>query len=342
MVGGNLRLTFVIPDPDTFHSGGNLYNASLIQALREEGVSCTVGEPEMLPGRFTDLSSFFETEKELLLWDTLYLDQLEFLNPLQANWLIVHHLESLFPPAGISSRAWFEKNERSKLEQFDGYLVSSPFTAKYLQENGFDIEKILVITPALSFKPMVGNKDFDKVKALMVANVQHRKGIKPLLRALAKRPRIPGFSLTIAGSLEMEPEYAQSCLEFIENNPYLKEVIHFGGPKSPEEVIQLYEQSNLYISTAFMETYGMSLQEASAVGLPLLVLDGGNAANHVKEGENGFVLTDIHSLVAQLQQLTIIRALFEKVGRRAEALAENENYSWKTAAEKFIKRVGWI
>lgn len=338
MVRDDLQLTFVIPDPEAFHSGGNLYNASLIRALIGEGVSCSVAGPHFLPGKFADLQSFFEPEKELLLWDTLYLDQLDYLNPIQNNWLIVHHLESLFPPAGISSKAWFEKKERQKLEQFDGFLVSSPFTAKYLQENGIDSEKILVITPALSFMPIVGTKRFDKVKALMVANVQHRKGIKPLFRALAKRPRIPGFSLTIAGSMDLEPEYAQSCLEFLENNPYLKEIIHFVGPKPQDEVIELYQSSNLYISTAFMETYGMSLQEAAAMGLPLLVLDGGNAANHVEDGENGFVLRDIHSLVAQLQQLAINKELFEQVGRKAVLQTKGEVYTWKVAAEKLMKR----
>ncbi|MCB0654269.1 MAG: glycosyltransferase family 4 protein [Saprospiraceae bacterium] len=322
-------LTFVVPPPASFHSGGNLYNAFLIEALKEEGVACSLTEPEKLT----------TGNKGTVFWDSLFLGRLEYLDSSASNWLIVHHLESLYPPEGFSSAQWFEQEERRLLEQFDGFLVSSPFTAAYLRGKNLGDQDILVIEPALLFELETPKRQVKSIRALMVANLQERKGIFPFLEALAVHEPGFDFSLTIAGSAAMEPGYAKKCMDFMESEPNLGGKVFYEGAKTPQEIRALYWEANLFISTAFMETYGMALQEAAATGLPLLVMKGGNAGNHVIEGQNGLVFETIPQLVQELNVLAKDLKKLSWLGENAARLAKNNHYSWKDAAKLLINHL---
>lgn len=322
-------LIFVVPPPASFHSGGNLYNAFLIKALEEEGVACFLTEPERpITGK-----------KGTVFWDSLFLDRLEYLDPSARNWLVVHHLESLYPPPGISGTLCFEQKERPLLEHFDGFLVSSPFTAAYLREKKLGDRDILVIEPALVFEPETPKRHVKSIRALMVANLQERKGIFPFLEALAVHEPGFDFSLTIVGSAAMEPGYAKKCMDLMKSDPGLSGKVLYAGAKTPQEIRTLYLQANLFISTAFMETYGMALQEAAATGLPLLVRKGGHAGNHVMESQNGLVFETIPQLVQELNVLANDLKKLSWLAENAARFAKNNDYSWKDAAKLLINHL---
>ena len=127
-------ITFVIPDVDAFQSGGNIYNKKLIEGLREIGY---------VPKMWT--LEQFQAQKKVGLegsyfFDTLYFSAMETLFPLKkasvSFFLIVHHLESLYPPKNWTARDYFQKKELPFLQQFDGFLTSSDFTANYLTRQG--------------------------------------------------------------------------------------------------------------------------------------------------------------------------------------------------------------
>ncbi len=326
------KLNFVIPDPVSFHSGGNLYNAALIHALSAMGQECSLVNP-------AELSALRSTREEYFFWDTLFFDQLSYLLPKANNWLIVHHLESLYPSEGFSSVQWFEQRERQLLEKFDGFLVSSNFTAKYLEKGGLPRKKIIVVEPALDKKPEITERRIENVKALIIANLQERKGIVPFLKNLSDARLPEGLKISIAGSARLEPAYAQRCMELIDHLPMLKKHVQYLGEISPEDVWELYSRANLFISTAFMETYGMAIQEAAAAGLPLLVLNGGNAGNHVFEEKNGVVCDRIESLVVQLCRIAENPELHKKLAANAEKMARGNNYTWEKAAKRLMKEL---
>jgi glycosyltransferase involved in cell wall biosynthesis len=326
------RLIFVVPDPDKFHSGGNLYNAALINALESFGQNCSIVEPEQLP-----VADF--KKKSIFFWDTLFLSQLAKRQPDCNNWLIVHHLESLYPPVGYTSNQWFQEKEAPLLEKFDRFLVSSTYTAEYLKQRGFSDEKIIVIVPALGMKPEIPQRQFKSVNALIVANLQERKGIEPFLKALVEKDLPEGLTITIAGSAKFEPAYAQRCIELMDKSPVLKKHFRYLGEVAPEGIWKLYDKANLLISTAFMETYGMALQEAAAKGLPLLVLNGGNAPNHIVEGKNGIVCDNMESLIDQLYHFTGNPGLHKKMTTMAAQMTRSNDYTWATAARRLMEQL---
>lgn len=323
---------FVVPPTDAFYSGGNLYNAALLDALVDEGHPSVVYQPKELSGQKFEGNTF-------LFWDTLFLDQLEYLHPENNNWLIVHHLESLYPPKGYTAEAIYKEHESPLLSKFDGFIVSSVFTAQYLQQRGLDNKKIVVVEPALDNKPPVFERSFDNLNALIVANLQERKGIEPFLQALKERKIPEGLTIKIVGGDQFETEYAQRCKNLIEGSPRLNKCVHYIGTVAPQKVWEFYALANLFISTAYMETYGMAIQEAAASGLPLLVMNGGNAANHVKGDANGRVCNSMGELADQLCLIAGNPGLHKKMALKAERLASRNEYSWSVAARLLVKEL---
>lgn len=328
-----VRLIFVVPTPDDFHSGGNLYNANLIEALKSLEYECVIAQP-------SDLQKLKTTSENFLFWDTLFLDQIKYINPEEDNWLIVHHLESLHPPNGYASDQWFEEKEADLLKKFDGFIVSSGFTSNYLESKGFQKEKIIVVEPALDRKAEIPYRNFKGVNALIVANLQERKGIAPFLKRLSNIELPENLRITLAGSDQFEPEYAQRCKNLIERSSTLSKHFNYLGQVSPVNIWRLYQEANLLISTAFMETYGMAIQEAAATGLPLLVLNGGNAANHVKESENGLVGQDLSDLIDKLCRIAENPGFHRSLAKNAERMAMSNQYTWEEAAKGLIKFLG--
>ncbi|KGE88830.1 MAG: glycosyltransferase family 4 protein [Phaeodactylibacter xiamenensis] len=308
---------FLIPDTGAFVSGGNLYNRHLIDALRELGHPIyESAQPEGLP------------EGVPMLTDTLLAPTLPPALAKQSG-LIVHHLQSLHPPAGWKGADWFREKEWPWLRHFGWYLATSPYTADYLQ--GRDVSKpIEVIEPALKQLPVVQDKTAHPIQAIVVANVVERKGILPLLNAWAAAPP-EGVVLSLAGNQDMEPAYAKQCLSVVEK----LEGVHYLGTLTQEALQAAYARSNLLISAAYIETYGMALQEAAAAGLPILAYAGGNVPNHVDAGRNGELCPSHTEIVSWLNKWATQPETFKPYLEHARALAPNRQRLWADAAAQF-------
>lgn len=329
-----MKLRFVIPDPEAFQSGGNLYNFHLVKALEHNGVVIQVVDFEQF------VSGKERGDSTVCFIDTLYFEALKQLDfELKNCFLIVHHLESLYP-AGSHSDVVFEENEREFLNQFDGFLTSSEFTKEYLFEKELTQKHYIIVVPALCFQPNPVFEPGSILKAVIVANLIERKGIFPFLKCLQKSNIDPEkCQIQIAGSVTLEPEYAQKCLNLIASDSKLSKLVEFLGPCDSSQIQTLYEQSNLFISTSFMETFGMALQEAVAYRLPILAFDGGNAKYHIESGKNGFLFSSIQDLVDKLEILSNDDQDFKSLTKKAWKFRKYESYDWAKAADLFIEKL---
>lgn len=308
---------FLIPDTGAFVSGGNLYNRHLIDALRERGhVIHESAQPEHLP------------EGVPLLADTLLAHSLPR-HLAQQSGLIVHHLQSLHPPEGWNRSDWFREKEWPWLQYFGWYLATSPYTKAYLQERQV-FKPVEVIEPALERPPELTARAARPIRAIVVGNLVERKGILPLLEAWASTPP-HGVELRFAGSRDMEPAYADRCLSGMEK---LAGVSYLGTlPRAA--LFAAYARSNLLISPAFMETYGMVLQEAAASGLPILAYNGGNAPHHISPGQNGQLCQSHREILSWLNRWAAQPTAFEPYLEGARTLAPHRQRLWADAARQF-------
>ena len=319
---------FIIPDYTRFVSGGNWYNEQLIDALKLET------ERPIYIWTIDELRTQFSTlEKGVFFVDTLYLEAITryllIKKEGQQFHLIVHHLGSLFPPETYTSDTYFEEKEKRILPLFDGFLTSSQYTANYLKERQLT-QKSLVLPPALSSLPKnIPLRKSLPIKAIIVANVVKRKGILPFLQAFQKqysKEPLPHLSIAIVGGWTIEHGYGHICKTLVANNPALAQSIHFLGSQSQQAMQAIYRNSNLLISTSFFETYGMALQEAVAWKLPIIAIAGGNIANHIEVGTNGYLVENTEALVQQLWT----------IARQKEKLQQllKSTYHWEGKVEQ--------
>lgn len=340
-----MKIYFVLPPNTHLISGGNLYNAHLIAELKKQYSAVEIIN-------FSNYQQLIETKENAIFFiDTLFMEQLAELNwsennrqkKHQKNYLITHHLESLYPPKNWTQAQYFNQKELPILKQLDGFLATSKFTQNYLINKGLKHKHIFAISPALCFKPLVKTRHYERLNALVVANLVERKGILPLLKTLAKQQLNAGdFTLTIIGTNTIEPAYAKQCADLINSNKFLKNKIKLLGALPQKEVESYYQKSNLFISAASMETYGMALQEAVAYRLPLLVLEGGNSKNHVIKNTNGFVFTNLETLVNYLIKLIEQPILFKTLLEKTWQHEPYENYTWEVAASNFLEELNLV
>lgn len=312
-------MTFLLPDPESFQSGGNHYNRQLLQALQRLGISYVEAH------RVADIAPDGPVFVDTLLAQAN-------LPPNRPRWLIVHHLQSLYPPAGYTSSAYFQQHEAHLLRQFDGFLVSSPFTLDYLRQHGLK-QPCIVVEPALAATPPLKNKGYKEIRAVVVANLVVRKGILPLLQQLKEQGPWPKLSLRLYGESHLQPAYAEQCLRKIAGLP--EGIVAYKGAVPQAGMAIAYQWANLLISASYMETYGMALQEGRAHGLPLLVRAGGHTENHVRAGYNGQICSSIPELVSWLQRWQAHLQELEALGHGAQVLARHPARTWMDAARQF-------
>lgn len=322
-------------------SGGNIYNEAIIKALRGENWTVDIVDFAFIEQHVQSANS----DKKILLVDSLFLNELFSLSKTRLNqWyliLIVHHLESLYPPKGYSSKSYFEEQEKALLLPFDAFLTTSNYTKQYLVERGLN-QKMIVIPPALNFEPTILNRSTEKLSVIIVSNLVERKGILPFLKELSllELEKYSGqLTIDIYGTDQIELDYAQTCYDFLEANERLKQYVHFRGSVSQMKLQAAYQHANLFISCSFMESYGMALQEAVAYRLPILALEGGNIAYHINSKKNGFLTNNIKELVGQLKQLLENKNEFYQLVASAGRYCPYQDYTWKDAARQFTEQL---
>ncbi len=334
----SLKLYFVVPDPDTFVSGGNIYNKKIIAAL----------EAQMIEMIRIDFAAFEkqvqEKEKKAYYFlDTLYLKELNVVTINNAFFkekcfLIVHHLESLYPENGQDAVSVFNQKEAPLLRLFKGFLTTSQYTKSYLVEQGLKDKNYIVVPPAIDKKNTIQKRNAEPIRIILVANIIKRKGILSFLEIL-KTKEIPNIKINIIGSCQHELTYFLQCKQLIASSLYLQKIINIKGVMPREAMPREYQNANLFVSTAYMETYGMAIQEAVYYRLPLLVLDAGNAASHVKPAVTGLVVKTMEDLVEKLRFLQKNKNYFQQLQEQAWDYRPYDNYNWQDAAISLVEQL---
>jgi glycosyltransferase involved in cell wall biosynthesis len=325
------ELVFALPARTDELSGGNLYNEQLIRALAlayEGGVTVmTIAEC---------LARVQQGKAGFYFIDSLNLDDfLNFPAPGRDQYfgLMVHHLPSLEPGVEPADRAF--SVERATLPRFDAFLATSPFTAEFLRERGYESWKILTVLPAPPADTCAIPSPAPPFVFSMVGNLIPRKGVLELFECLALHlNETDRFCLELAGRSDLDPRYARACLE-VARCPNLRSIVRYLGPVPRDRIADCYRRAAAFVSTSKMETFGMALQEARAYGLPILAVDGGYARHHFTPGENGLLFESIGALAQALLALTRDPARMHELFRNAQRLRPSSDYVWATAAEVF-------
>ena len=268
-----------------------------------------------------------------MLVDTLFMDQIKGKTFHGKKLLLLHHLQG-FEKGALS------QEEIQQLKGFDSFLVSSKFSKNFLLKEGFT-KQIVVIEPALHFAPNQNDKKVNPFHILLVSNIIERKGILPFLisfhAVFSNQITERKIELSIIGDTEMEVDYLQKVNDFISGQAFLKELNPIKGLRTKDELVENYQKSNVFVSAASMETFGMALQEAIAFSVPIFALKAGYVSAHLDD-QSSFGFSNMKKLVLALLELYQYPNKHQSILSAAQNRTKATNFpTWEEKA-KYLKK----
>jgi len=240
---------------------------------------------------------------------------------------------SLLPLPNRIRSIFIEHTIRRKLFTADIAITPSKRYEDFLKNYGFDkVKTINLGVDTEIFNPSRKDEEFlrslgiktDAFKVLYVGRLSPEKNIDLLLElAESMDPLLFHFVIVGDGALRKKVEKAQKRLA---NLTYL------GYISDPFELAKLYATCDVFLSTSFYETYGLSFLEAQACGCPIIALDMDLESQPFKD-----------FLVKELSIKAFKEALFKLYKNQSNSLRKDiskhirENFSWEKTFKSLLE-----
>ena len=117
----------------------------------------------------------------------------------------------------------------------------------------------------------------------------------------------------LAGEAGLDPDYAEGLRERIRQLGLSHRVV-WHGSLPPDELARQMASMDLFVSNSALESYGMALAEAAAIGLPILATAVGEAERLIVDGKTGLIIP-VHE--ADLFEQALARLLTDRAFRRS-------------------------
>lgn len=248
-------------------------------------------------------------QKEVIFYlNTLHPVGAALCGKLMGNRVIYHYHENAFAK-GKSYRllAWFMQ------VLADDIICVSEYQASFLKRK----EKIHVIPNAVveNFLSQVKYdpyKAFEQKNILLLSSLKEYKGIRHFV-TLAQELAAYSFTLVLNEDIQTIEDWRKS-IAIPEN------LIIF--PRQ-ENVIPFYEKASMVLNltdkTKAIETFGLTVLEAFAAGIPVIVPTVGGVAELVKEGENGYHIDcqELNKIKETIHQVLSDKNLYLKLASNA-------------------------
>ncbi|MCH7851064.1 MAG: glycosyltransferase family 4 protein [Nanoarchaeota archaeon] len=226
----------------------------------------------------------------------------------------------IYDPTKKSSphNKWYLRNAvRSILNNSTIVVVHSSNTRnnaiKYYNYLG-EIKIILVPYTPIKFKRVSRKKmglETSNIYLIGIGRIVKRKGFDFLIRTLAKLNNKKVHVLIIGDGPEKENLINLSKELGVRNK------VHFLGFVSEEKKFQYLSNSDIFILSSVHEGFGIVVQEAMQVGLPIIATDNGGQVDFVKNNENGYLVKfgDEKAMKNAIEKLNKSEALRDKISK---------------------------
>ena len=205
---------------------------------------------------------------------------------------------------------WLMKVYRQAAFRYiDHFIVLSPFHEQWVQEHGISKQKIAYKSNWVNAKPIFTNNQ--RSGFVFVGRLEASKGIQILLAAWQQMPADAMLTVVGTGSMELELR-AQ-----YENDKR----IQFLGARTQEETLEIIGRSRFLVQPSlWYETFGLTILEAMAQGVPVIGFDIGTRKDLICDGETGYLCMP-ETLVATLQNAMSVKN-YDALSNNALAFAE--------------------
>ncbi|MDD2605036.1 MAG: glycosyltransferase family 4 protein [Desulfobacteraceae bacterium] len=159
-----------------------------------------------------------------------------------------------------------------------------------------------------------------EIVVLFVGSEFRRKGLDFVIRAIG-----PGMRLLVVGAGERMRHYRKLVHE-----QRMASQVHFKGLVA--DIRAFYAVADIVVLPSVSEAFGMTILEAMACGLCVVVTQNSGVSALIQHGKNGFVLTHPSQMGETLSELAH-SDLRHHIGSKARDTAEQ--YTWDRAADQY-------
>jgi glycosyltransferase involved in cell wall biosynthesis len=219
----------------------------------------------------------------------------------------------------FEDKALFDEINRVKAEEYqyaDYILTLSEFAKSTLVKYGIDERKIYIANIGFNPAIFIPKTEYYKkltvnpqLKLIYTGTFTKRKGVHLLLQAV-KELDLPGLELTIIGPVLDGKELLDEYKGFFKYYDFLHH----------EELVKHIHESDVYVFPSYLDSWAMTVIEAMACGLPVIVTENTGAKSAVIDGENGFIIpiNDLEVLKSKIRFFYNQAEVIKKIGERAE------------------------
>lgn len=245
------------------------------------------------------------------------------------------HVRHITGDEGLYQSAWTMM--RWFYGRADAVYSPSVFYLNQLIEHGFDPTRLFIFTRGTDlefFNPKHRDDHFyrpwgirDRVILVYTGRVSREKNLDTVLQAFL-------------GDDELKNKAA---LVIVGDGPYLGELkerythpaIAFPGFMKGKDLSRAYASADIFLFPSTTDTYGNSVLEAQASGLPSLVSDEGGPKEIIAPDQSGFVLPghDVSAWGSKMRELVFNTELRQRMASVARARAATRD--WTTAFREF-------
>lgn len=176
------------------------------------------------------------------------------------------------------------------LEQFaDQILCNSEGTARAVLKHGYSPSRVRVVYNGIDverFRPLDTRKPDERAQLVCVATLRPEKGVERLIRLLAP---ILGEGRALLSVVGDGPE--RPAVQHAIDDLRLTDAVRLLGAR--EDVLPVLQNSDIYVSAAQFEGFGISVAEAAAAGIPAVCMAApGGLDEVVLHGSTGYLIPE--------------------------------------------------
>ena len=223
---------------------------------------------------------------------------------------------------------------RQALDEADYVLVLSQFARQSFLERGFPDDKLSVVPYGVDsdlFRPRPKHDDVFRV--LHVGQIGLIKGVQYLLEAWS-RLSLPNAELVLVGWTN---DNAVDLLRRYEGRCTFRVVEHL---ESMRQVAEQYNQASVFVAASITDGWAMTVTEAMASGLPVIVSENVGAKDAVRDGESGFIVPSrsAEAIADRIAEFHRKRGEIHEIG--AVAREDAVPHSWEQYGERLVRAYG--
>ncbi|MBU2464634.1 MAG: glycosyltransferase [Candidatus Edwardsbacteria bacterium] len=240
-------------------------------------------------------------------------------------------MELLFENRNIKGAAALHYTTEEEMLLAKPYVFNSP---GIVVPNGLNLAEYEKLPPAGTFRhlfPRVG----DSRMVLFLGRLNFKKGFDLLVPAFAKTVKaFPDIHLVIAGP--DNDGYGAKVRGWLKEYGLLDKTT-FTGMLEGRDKLAAFRDAEIFILPSYTENFGISVLEAMACGVPVVVSDKVNIWREIKGAGAGLVVpTEPESLAEAISVLLDDQVMAKQMGQAGQKLVR-ENYQWSMIGQKLEK-----